>query len=210
MNNPILVLGVGRSGTSAVAQILHQLGIFMGEEFIEANCTNIYGHWEDKEFWKLTRNVIERKNDKYWKDELDNLVKKRISLHRKWGFKVPGASEILPFSIVAYSADSKEEFLGVPDYVIREFGTISLECAKVMAEGLVEYEVDFGLATTGVIGESIEDKLKGTAFIAVAVSGMKTFGKELVLDPKLTRRELKEEIVKNLFEVLLHAIESTY
>ena len=123
---------------------------------------------------------------------------------------IDGASEILPFSIVAYSADSKEEFLGVPDYVIREFGTISLECAKVMAEGLVEYEVDFGLATTGVIGESIEDKLKGTAFIAVAVSGMKTFGKELVLDPKLTRRELKEEIVKNLFEVLLHAIESTY
>ena len=121
-----------------------------------------------------------------------------------------GSSDILPFSIVAYSADSKEEFLGVPDYVIREFGTISLECAKVMAEGLVEYDVDFGLATTGVIGESIEDKLKGTAHVAVAVSGMKTFGKDLTLDPKLSRSELKLEIIKNLFEVLLYAIDSTY
>ena len=121
-----------------------------------------------------------------------------------------GCSEVLLYSIIAYSTDAKEEFLGVPSYVIRDFGTISLECVKLMSEGVLEYDADIGLATTGVIGESVEDKLKGTAFIAVAVAGQKTFARELVLDPKKSRHELKKEIVKNLFETLLTAIESVF
>ena len=121
-----------------------------------------------------------------------------------------GSSIILPFALVTYSTDSKEEFLGVPSYVIQNFGTISLECAKVMAEGLLDYEVDIGLATTGVLGEAIEMKLKGTAHIAVAISGQQTIGKDLTLDPKKSRYELKLEIVKNLFEVLLYAIDSLF
>ena len=121
-----------------------------------------------------------------------------------------GCSEILPFSIVSYSTDAKEEFLGIPSYIIRDYGTISIECAKLMAEGLIGYEVDFGLATTGVLGESVEDKLKGTAFIAVAVAGQKTYAKELTLDPKKSRVELKQEIVKILFQATLKAVELTY
>ena len=121
-----------------------------------------------------------------------------------------GSSEYLEFGIITYSAESKEEFLGIPPYIIRDFGTVSLECVKLMAEALLDYEVDIGLATTGVIGESIEDKLKGTAHIAVAIGGQQTFAKDLVLDPKKTRKELKQEIVKNLYEVLLIAIDSVY
>jgi len=121
-----------------------------------------------------------------------------------------GCSEILPFSIVAYSTEAKEEFLGIPPYIIRDFGAISMDCAKLMAEGLLDYDVDVGLATTGVLGESIEDKLKGTAFIAVAIKGQKTFGKELNLDPKKSRIELKQEIVKILFQATLQALELIY
>lgn len=121
-----------------------------------------------------------------------------------------GCSEILPFSIIAYSTDAKEEFLGIEPYIIRDFGTISMDCAKLMAEGLLDYDVDVGLATTGVLGESIEDKLKGTAFIAVAIAGQNTYGKELTLDPKKTRTMLKQEIVKILFETTLQAINLTY
>jgi PncC family amidohydrolase len=123
---------------------------------------------------------------------------------------IDGSSEVLPFGLVVYSAEAKEEFVGVPGYVLRDFGTVSIECAKVMAEGLLSYEVDIGLSTTGVIGDSIENKLKGTVFIAVAVAGNPTFGKELVLDPKLGRRELKLVIVKQLFEVLLHVLDEVF
>jgi nicotinamide-nucleotide amidase len=121
-----------------------------------------------------------------------------------------GASDVLLYSIVAYNSEAKEEFLGIPSNILHEFGTISLECAKLMSEGVLQYDADIGLATTGVIGESVEDKLKGTVFIAVAVSGQKTFARELVLDPKKPRHELKIEIVMNLFETLLTAIESVF
>jgi len=121
-----------------------------------------------------------------------------------------GSSDVLLYSIVAYTSEAKEEFLGIPHYVLRDFGTISLACAKVMAEGALLYGADIGLATTGVIGESVEDKLKGTAFIAIAVAGQKTFARELVLDPKKSRHELKVDIVLNLFESLITALESTY
>ena len=121
-----------------------------------------------------------------------------------------GSSEVLDFSVITYSQDAKEEFLGIPSYVIDSFGTISLECAKLMAEGVSEYEVDFGLATTGVIGESIENKLKGTAFIAINAAGQQTFVKELTLDPNLPRYQLKLEITKHLFLALLEAIDSIY
>lgn len=123
---------------------------------------------------------------------------------------IDGCSDVLPFSLVTYSEEAKEEFLGIPNYVIDNFGTISLECAKMMAEGLLDYDVDIGLSTTGVVGESIEDKLKGTAHIAVAVKGQKTFCKDLTLDPKKSRLELKQEIVKNLFEVLLYAVANIF
>ncbi|MHA1220717.1 MAG: CinA family protein, partial [Candidatus Heimdallarchaeota archaeon] len=79
-----------------------------------------------------------------------------------------GSSDVLQYSIVAYTQESKEEFLGVPTHVIHNHGTVSLECAKIMAEGVTIYEADIGLATTGVIGESLEGKLKGTVFIAIA------------------------------------------
>jgi len=121
-----------------------------------------------------------------------------------------GSSDVLLYSIVAYTSEAKEEFLGVPHFVLRDFGTISLECAKLMSEGALQYDADIGLATTGVIGESVEDKLKGTAFVAIAVAGQKTFARELVLDPKKSRHELKVDIVMELFNSLLVAIESVF
>ncbi|NHJ86544.1 MAG: CinA family protein [Asgard group archaeon] len=123
---------------------------------------------------------------------------------------IDGASDVLLYSVVAYSQDSKEEFLGIPTYIIRDFGTISKECARYMAEGIMEYDADIGLATTGVIGESIEEKLKGTIFLAIAINGHKTYSKELHLDPKLSRNDLKLEIIKELFEMLLAIIDSIF
>ncbi|MCF2142322.1 MAG: CinA family protein [Candidatus Heimdallarchaeota archaeon] len=121
-----------------------------------------------------------------------------------------GASEVLPYGIVAYSNEAKEEFLGIPGYVLQNFGAISLECAKLMAEGVIIYQTDLGLATTGVIGESIEGKLKGTVFIAIAVAGRETYARELKLDPNLPREAMKAEIVRQLFITLLKVIEEAF
>ena len=50
----IFVLGVGRSGTSTVARIIHQKNIAcMGHEFPQPNGFNPLGYWEDKEVRRL-------------------------------------------------------------------------------------------------------------------------------------------------------------
>lgn len=121
-----------------------------------------------------------------------------------------GSSEVFQTGIIAYSAEAKEEFLGVPDYVIQNFGTISIECAKLMAEGATQYDADIGVAITGVIGESIEGKLKGTVFIAIAISDQQSFARELKLDPRKTRYELKLEITYQVFKTLLEVIDEVY
>lgn len=43
----ILVVGTGRSGTSALARCLHELGICMGHKFIDPDGANPKGYWED-------------------------------------------------------------------------------------------------------------------------------------------------------------------
>tara|TARA_Y100000310_G_scaffold98201_1_gene95934 strand:+ start:25520 stop:26071 length:552 start_codon:yes stop_codon:yes gene_type:complete len=50
---PILVVGPGRCGSSLVAGVLHKLGVSMGRTFVPANDTNIWGHWEDRDFHTL-------------------------------------------------------------------------------------------------------------------------------------------------------------
>lgn len=48
MNNLILVLGPGRSGTSLVAKLISTLGVDLGENLIPANRSNPDGYFEDK------------------------------------------------------------------------------------------------------------------------------------------------------------------
>lgn len=121
---------------------------------------------------------------------------------------IDGASNAFSFCLVAYSVEAKEEFLGIPPYIVRNYGTVSVECVKEMAKNLINYGVDIGLSTTGVIGESIEGKLKGTVFLGITINNHNTSTKELSLDPKLSRPELKQEIVKQLLEFLLETLEN--
>lgn len=84
---------------------------------------------------------------------------------------VPGSSAFFERGLVAYSNGSKEELLGVPAEVIRQYGAVSRETALLMAEGVRALgKTDLGLATTGIAGPDggTEEKPKGTVFIALA------------------------------------------
>ena len=49
----ILVAGAGRSGTSAVARVLHESGVHMGDELGQASDMNPEGFYEDMGVWRL-------------------------------------------------------------------------------------------------------------------------------------------------------------
>ena len=82
----IIVTGCFRSGTSAVAGVLHHLGVFMGDQFDEPNPNNPKGFWEDVKIKEL-HNLYEEGlgNDVVYQEYID----KRNSEHKIWGVKDP-------------------------------------------------------------------------------------------------------------------------
>ncbi|HTR74345.1 MAG TPA: competence/damage-inducible protein A [Solirubrobacterales bacterium] len=66
---------------------------------------------------------------------------------------VPGASEYLAGSVVAYSYEAKEELLGVPKELLDKHGAVSPEVAEAMAKGALErFEADVAVSITGIAG----------------------------------------------------------
>jgi len=67
--------------------------------------------------------------------------------------KVPGASEYMAGSVVAYSNEAKEELLEVDPALIAAKGAVSPEVAEAMAIGAIErFGADVAVAITGVAG----------------------------------------------------------
>ena len=92
---------------------------------------------------------------------------------------VPGSSNYLKGSVVAYQANIKEELLGVSSKSIEENSTVSAIVAEEMALGaLQKFKTDFSIAVTGNAGPTTDhnDKTVGLVFIAVGSNeGVKSF-----------------------------------
>lgn len=83
---------------------------------------------------------------------------------------VPGASDVVRGSIVAYTPDAKTDVLGVPADLISRYGTVDEHVAASMANAVRRrFGSTYGLATTGVAGpDPSEGKPAGTVHIAIA------------------------------------------
>ncbi len=67
--------------------------------------------------------------------------------------KVPGASEYMAGSVVAYSNEAKEELLEVDPALIAAKGAVSPEVAEAMAIGAIErFGADVAVSITGIAG----------------------------------------------------------
>jgi nicotinamide-nucleotide amidase len=80
----------------------------------------------------------------------------------------PGASNYFNGSAVTYSNAAKARVLSVPQSELDEYGAVSPEVAKSMAEGALEsFEADFAVAITGIAGPDggSEEKPVGTVEI---------------------------------------------
>lgn len=86
----------------------------------------------------------------------------------------PGSSDVFLGGGVTYSNDLKTKLLGVSQHTLKEFGAVSEETVKEMAQGaLKSFNSHYSVAVSGVAGPgggSIE-KPVGTVWIAVACTG---------------------------------------
>lgn len=107
MSDQLIIAGFHRSGTSATAQLLHRAGLFLGYELLEANPSNPYGHFEDRDVVNLHGQIL-ADNELTWLvgrpflpvvapsrwERMRALIERRNAEHRLWGFKDP---RVCPF-----------------------------------------------------------------------------------------------------------------
>jgi hypothetical protein len=90
----VVVLGGHRCGTSAVAGVLHHLGVFMGYRLVGASKSNRLGHFEDIAFLDLHKKIVGS-----WKRpcvKFDPVRRARERVFTLWGFKDPRFCLVFP------------------------------------------------------------------------------------------------------------------
>jgi len=101
----VVIIGMGRSGTSMVGGVLEALGVHMGERFKESSRGNPIGYFEDTDFLKLNREILHAAGgDIYNPPEIDAILAQREAFQTRirsliqqkqegcWGWKEPRTS----------------------------------------------------------------------------------------------------------------------
>ena len=90
---------------------------------------------------------------------------------------ISGSSDVFDVGFVTYANRAKEEFLGVDNNDLDNFGAVSGPVVMAMAEGCLENSgADYAVAVSGIAGPTggTEEKPVGTVFIGIASQGGET------------------------------------
>jgi nicotinamide-nucleotide amidase len=96
--------------------------------------------------------------------------------------EIPGSSDVLERGFVTYSNAAKESDLGVPAETLKQYGAVSEQTARAMAEGALKASpADVSIAVTGIAGPGGGSKEKpvGLVHFAAARRGGKVLHKEV-------------------------------
>lgn len=111
--------------------------------------------------------------------------------------EIPGSSDVLERGFVTYSNAAKETVLGVPAAMLKQFGAVSEQTARAMAEGALKASpADISIAITGIAGPGggSTDKPVGLVHFAAARRGGKVIHKEARFGD-IGRSEVREHSV---------------
>jgi len=110
----VVVLGMHRSGTSALTRVLNLLGVELGAELLPPNPDNLTGFWEHTEIYETQDRLLEALGSAWddvrplpagWlstpaardaKDRLTAIVARDFASSRLWGFKDPRTCRLVP------------------------------------------------------------------------------------------------------------------
>ena len=111
----VLLLGMHRSGTSAIARGLGALGVYLGDDFLDAQPENPTGYWEDKGIVALDERLLaalglrwddtspvalrafERRRVRALRRDAIRYLNRTFTSAPLWGFKDPRTIRVLPF-----------------------------------------------------------------------------------------------------------------
>ena len=110
-----------------------------------------------------------------------------------------GVSDIFSEGFVTYSNEAKEKNLGVPKEIFKNFGAVSEECARAMAEGVCKKTgALLGLSATGIAGPTggTPDKPVGLVYMGVCLDGVTTVEKCVFSGD---RKSVRTQTVETIF-----------
>ena len=125
---------------------------------------------------------------------------------------VPGASDYMAGSVVAYSNEAKAELLGVDPGLIEAHGAVSPEVAEAMAFGALErFGADVTVAITGIAGPDGGSEEKPVGY--VCLHARLADGTSIARDPVIPggREDIRERsalVGMHLLRILLSGAES--
>jgi len=119
---------------------------------------------------------------------------------------VAGASQVFCGGVVSYTNDVKMRLLGVKEETLAQFGAVSGETAREMAEGVRQATgADVAVSVTGVAGPSSDEmgNVVGTVFIAFS-SEQETVSEKLQLSGD--REKIREQSVNAMLWLVMRKI----
>jgi len=122
---------------------------------------------------------------------------------------IPGSSNYFERGIIAYSNGAKVEHLKIDENMIDQYGSVSMEVARLMAEGVKAVSgTDIGLAVTGILGPSgaTFNKPIGLVYIGYCDNKICTarefrFGDDRILNKDRTSQAALDMLRRNLLGI---------
>lgn len=122
---------------------------------------------------------------------------------------IPGASDVLKFSVVTYSNEFKEK-MGVSKETIQEYSVYSMEVAKEMSKQISDFALaDYGIGITGKLNKPDKANMHGSdnmVYICIYEKETDKYHGMSVEVTKDTREENKEFIINLIVCELLRII----
>ncbi|EFP62279.1 CinA family protein [Erysipelotrichaceae bacterium AF15-26LB] len=119
--------------------------------------------------------------------------------------EVSGASAVLKGGIITYWTECKVNVVHVSEEVVRQYGVVSAQCAREMAEkARVLLDVDVCVSFTGNAGpDTMEGKPAGLVYCAIANhTHTKVYEFQLAQKRNALRKDLVEEMGRQVIRFL--------
>jgi len=121
---------------------------------------------------------------------------------------VSGSSKVFKFGIITYSNQSKIQYLKIPSYIIKKYGSVSEECCRSMVNNLSRISrAKLNIAITGIAGPKGGSKFKpvGLVYIGIKINNKTSVKKFLFKNRsrenvKINSVKKSLQLIKNLFK----------